>query len=125
LTFKAFVVEDNVAIRDSLVETLAELAGIVIAGVTGNQKAAVAWLTDPVNEWDVAIVDLVLEQGGSGLEVLRAIQNRKATQKMVVLSGAAGAEMRSQCEALGVDGIFDKSMDTDALLDYCVALARR
>jgi len=125
LALKAFVVEDNLSIRDSLVEALAELAGIETAGSARNQHDAVAWLTDAAHDWDIAIVDLVLEPGGgSGLDVLRALQQRRPGQRMVVLTGTAGAEMRRLCEALGADGVFDKAMETEALLDHCKAYAR-
>ena len=120
---KAFVVEDNASIRDSLVEALAELGDIETRGTAASEKAAVAWLTDPGNEWDIAIVDLVLVPGGgSGFGVLRALQGRKPHQKMVVLTGTASKEVRRQCEALGGDGVFDKSMETEALLEYCRSL---
>ena len=124
MTLKAFVVEDNVAIRSSLIEALRELTGIVTVGVAGSQKAAVAWLSDAANEWDVAIVDLILEPGGSGFGVLNVCRNRKPGQKMVVLTGTANPDVRKQCEALGSDGVFDKSIETDALIDYCLALAQ-
>jgi CheY-like chemotaxis protein len=121
---RAFVVEDNVAIRDSLVEALFELTGIVTNGVAGTEKAAIAWLTDAANEWDIAIIDLILEPGGSGFGVLNALRNRKPAQKMVVLTGTANPDVRKRCEALGSDGVFDKSIETDALMDYCLALAQ-
>jgi DNA-binding NarL/FixJ family response regulator len=124
LALKAFVVEDNVSIRDSLIEALAELTGIVTIGVAGTEKAAVAWMEDPANEWDLAIVDLILEPGGSGLGVLHACRDRKPERKVVVLTGTANPEVRRQCEALGSDRVFDKSMETDALLDWCLALAQ-
>lgn len=124
MTLKAFVVEDNVAIRASLIEALRELTGIVTVGVAGSQNAAVAWLSDAANEWDVAIVDLILEPAGSGFGVLNACRNRKPGQKMVVLTGTANPDVRKQCEALGSDGVFDKSIETDALIDYCLALAQ-
>lgn len=124
MVLRAFVVEDNVAIRDSLVEALLELTGIVTAGVAGTEKAAIAWLTDAANEWDIAIIDLILEPGGSGFGVLNACRNRKPEQKVVVLTGAANADVRAKCEALGSDGVFDKSIETDALMDYCLALAQ-
>jgi DNA-binding NarL/FixJ family response regulator len=117
-------VEDNVAIRNSLVEALSELAGIDTAGVAGTEKAAIAWLTNPANEWDLAIIDLILEPGGSGFGVLDACRNRKPEQKMVVLTGAANRDVRRKCEELGSDGVFDKSIETDALMDYCLGLAR-
>jgi CheY-like chemotaxis protein len=124
LALRAFVVEDNVAIRDSLVEALFELTGIVTNGVAGTEKAAIAWLTDAANEWDIAIIDLILEPGGSGFGVLNALRTRKPAQKMVVLTGTANPDVRKRCEALGSDGVFDKSIETDALMDYCLALAQ-
>lgn len=124
MALKAFVVEDNVSIRESLIEALAELAGIETAGVASSEKAAVAWLTDAANEWDIAIVDLILEPGGSGFGVLHALRDRRPGRKMVVLTGTAHPDVRRQCEALGSDGVFDKAIETDALLDYCAGLSR-
>lgn len=124
MALTAFVVEDNPSIRDSLAEALLELAGVVTGGVAGSEKAAIAWLTNAANHWDLAIVDLILEPGGSGFGVLHACRNRKPEQKVVVLTGAANADVRRQCEALGSDGVFDKSIETDALMDYCLALAQ-
>lgn len=125
MAVKAFVVEDNASIRDSLIEALAELAGIETTGTARNQNEAVAWLTDAAHPWDIAIIDLVLEPGGgSGFGVLRALQQRRPGQQMVVLTGTANAEVRRQCEALGADGVFDKAMETEALLDHCMAYAR-
>lgn len=125
MALQAFVVEDNASIRDSLIEALSELGNIETAGHAPNEKAAVAWLKDPANRWDIAIVDLVLEPGGgSGFGVLNALRQRGPTQKMVVLTGTASTDVRRKCQELGGDGVFDKSMETEALLDYCVALAR-
>ena len=124
MTLKAFVVEDNVSIRESLIEALRELAGIDTTGIAGSEKAAVAWLANAANQWDIAIVDLLLEPGGSGLGVLRACRDRKPGRKVVVLTATANPEVRRHCEELGCDGVFDKSMEIDALMDYCLELAR-
>ena len=124
MALKAFVVEDNLAIRESLIEALRELTGIETAGVAGSQKDAVAWLSNSDNEWDIVIVDLILEPGGNGFGVLTACRNRGPGRKVVVLTATANPDVRKQCEALGCDGVFDKSIETDALIDYCLALAR-
>ncbi len=121
MTLNAFVVEDNLSIRASLIEALSELAGVVTQGVASSEKAAVAWLTDPANHWDIAIIDLILERGGSGFGVLHALRDRKPERKMVVLTGTANPNVRKQCEALGCDRVFDKSIETDALIEWCVA----
>jgi DNA-binding NarL/FixJ family response regulator len=125
LALKAYVVEDQPAIRESLLEALAEIGGIEGAGWASTEKAAVAWLADPAHHWDIAIVDLILEpNGGSGFGVVQALRQRAVTQKVVVLTGSANAQVRQRCEDLGADGVFDKAMETEAMLDYCVALAR-
>lgn len=125
MTLKAFLVEDQPAIRDSLNEALTEITGIEPAGWAATEKAATAWLRDPQHHWDIAIVDLVLEPGGgSGFGVVQALQQRPATKKVVVLTATANAEVRRRCEEMGADGVFDKAMETEALLDYCVKLAR-
>jgi DNA-binding NarL/FixJ family response regulator len=125
LALKAFVVEDQAAIRDSLVEALAELGHIETAGWAATERDAIAWLRNPAHHWDVAVVDLVLEpNGGSGFGVLQSLRDRAATQKMVVLTATASPEVRRRCEEMGADGVFDKAMETEAMLDYCVALAR-
>lgn len=121
----AYIVEDNIGIRESLAEALAELAGIDIVGQTGRADEAIAWLSHPAHAWDVAIVDLLLDGRGTGLDVLRALRGRPSGRKVLVLTATASHVVREQCEALGSDGVFDKSMDTDALLDWCLALAGR
>ena len=125
MPLKAFIVEDNLSLRESLVEALAELAHVQTCGVAADEKSALAWLADPSIDFDIAIVDLVLEPGGNGFSVLRACRGRRGDQKVVVLTGmAANPEVRRHCEALGSDGVFDKSMDTDALIDWCLAQAQ-
>jgi DNA-binding NarL/FixJ family response regulator len=124
VTLKAFIVEDNLSIRESLVEALAELADVQTCGVAADEKSATAWLVDPSHEWDLAIVDLVLEPGGNGFGVLRALMRREPRRKVVVLTATANPDVRRQCEALGSDGVFDKSMETDALIDWCLAQSR-
>ena len=125
MALKAFVLDDQAQVREGLSEALSEIGGIETAGSAADEATAIAWLRDPAHHWDIAVIDLILEPGGgSGLAVLQALRDRKSTQKMVVLSGSAGPEIRRRCEALGADGVFDKAMETEALLDYCVALAR-
>ena len=58
---------------------------------------------------------------GSGLGVLAACRTRLPHQHMVVLSNYATPDIRMRCAQLGVDAVFDKSNEIDALIDYCIA----
>jgi two-component system, OmpR family, response regulator len=116
---KTYLVEDNPTIRDNLIATLEELASINAVGTADNENDGKEWLQKNPQLWDLAILDLFLKQG-SGLGVLAACKNRKPTQKVVVLSNYATADIRQRCAQLGVDAVFDKSNEIDALVDYCL-----
>jgi DNA-binding NarL/FixJ family response regulator len=125
VALKAFIVEDQPQVRQSLLEALDELAAIEAAGWAADERSAIAWLRNPEHHWDIAVVDLVLEPGGgSGFGVLQALRDRPVTKKMVVLTGTANPQVRRRCEDMGADGVFDKAMETEAMLDYCAALSR-
>ena len=115
---KTYIVEDNATIRENLIGTLEELAGIESLGWADTESAARAWLARSA-EWDLAIVDLFLKQG-SGLGVLDAFRSRRPGQRVVVLSNYATTDMRKRCSQLGADAVFDKSNEIDALVDYCM-----
>jgi two-component system, OmpR family, response regulator len=123
-TLKTFIVEDNQTIRENLVGTLEELAAVSAVGHAATENEARAWLRENRDAWHLAIVDLFLKQG-SGLGVLQEILVRQAWQQVVVLSNYATAEVRKRCDALGVDAVFDKSNEIDALVDFCIAQAAR
>jgi len=116
---KTYIVEDNPTIRENLIGTLEELARIDAVGTADTENEGKAWLTANRDNWDLAIVDLFLKQG-SGLGVLAACRDRPSTQKVVVLSNYATADIRQRCAQLGVDAVFDKSNEIDALVDYCI-----
>lgn len=119
MRLKTYIVEDNPTIRENLIGTLEELARIDAVGTADTENEGKAWLAENRDNWDLAIVDLFLKQG-SGLGVLAACRDRPSTQKVVVLSNYATADIRQRCAQLGVDAVFDKSNEIDALVDYCI-----
>ena len=119
MRLKTYLVEDNPTIRDNLIATLEELVDIDAVGTSESENEAKAWLLGNPQNWDLAILDLFLKQG-SGLGVLSACRNRKPSQKIVVLSNYATADIRQRCAQLGVDAVFDKSNEIDALVEFCL-----
>ena len=118
MRLKTYLVEDNPTIRDNLIATLEELADIETVGTSDSENEAKVWLQENPQQWDLAILDLFLKQG-SGLGVLAACRDRKPSQKVVVLSNYATSDIRQRCAQLGVDAVFDKSNEIDALVEYC------
>ncbi|MDM0002931.1 response regulator transcription factor [Variovorax sp. J22P240] len=123
MTFKTYLVEDNPVIRDNLVGFLEDIADATVIAHASGEAEAVSWLRNHRDSWDVAIVDLFLDQG-NGLGVVDACRKRSAHQKVVVLSNYATPDMRARSKAMGADAFFDKSAEIDLLLDYCEKLSR-
>jgi two-component system OmpR family response regulator len=85
--------------------------------------SAHAWLASG-HHWDLLVVDLFLASGfRHGL--LKRLGRRTPTQKVVVFSNYVNAGVRKRCAQLGVDAVFDKSTEIDALLDYCARQCAR
>lgn len=119
--FRGFVLEGNAPARGALVEGLAELAGVTTVGYAGEEQAALAWLTDPANDWDIAVVDIHLGAGGSGYRVLESLARRQPHQRVVVWTAFADTPMRSRCLELGADRVFDRATENADFMDYCMA----
>jgi two-component system OmpR family response regulator len=117
---RTYIVEDNATIRENLIGTLEELAGVASLGWAETETEAKRWLAEHEQSWDLAIVDLFLKEG-SGLGVLEACRDRAGGRRVVVLSNYATNDMRKRCIQLGADAVFDKSNEIDALIDYCMA----
>ena len=118
-SLRAYVVEDNPTLRDSLISTLEELTCVRVVGTGSAQGQADGWLAGHVHGWDLLIVDLFLK-GGSGMHLLQQLAVHEPWQKVIVFSNYVDTAVRKRCAQLGVDAVFDKSTEFDALVDYCV-----
>lgn len=118
MEIRAFVVEDNANLRENLTGALEELTCVKVVGGCGTEEEGLTWMSDPKHVWDLAIIDLFLRQG-SGIRLAQRIVRQRPTQKIVVFSNYVNASVRKRCAQLGVDAVFDKSTEIDALVDYC------
>ena len=123
-SLQAYLVEDNVLVRDNLIAALEELAPLHFVGSAADESVALQWLSAERDVCDLVIVDIFL-RSGSGLGVIAAARRRLPGAALVVLSNYATDEMRARCLAGGADRVFDKSRDIDVLVAYCTALAQR
>jgi two-component system OmpR family response regulator len=112
-----FVVEDNEEIQENLVGALEELTCVKVVGSTATEEGALEWVAGH-SDWDMLIVDLFLK-GGSGMRLMQRVERARPEQKIIVFSNYVNPSVRKRCAQLGVDAVFDKSTEIDALVDYC------
>lgn len=120
---RVVLIEDSPALQQLLAGMIADIAGIEIIGAVDAEDQALAAIEQ--YHPDVAIIDLELNQG-SGLNVLREIYakpDRYRGLHAVVFSNHAHASVRERCRMLGASAFFDKTFQTDDLLDYLQGVA--
>ncbi len=116
-----YVVEDNPGLCETLVGTLQELTCVRVIGTGHTEAQAAAWLAQHASQWDLLVVDLFL-RGGSGMHLVEHLGPRTPGQKVVLFSNYVSAGVRKRGAQIGVDAVFDKATEIDALVDYCARL---
>ncbi len=122
MCMNAFIVEDSAVILHSLIAALEDLTEIRVVGTAPDEQTAVRWMKNAEVGCDLVIIDIFL-RSGSGLGVLRAMNQMPGHARRVVLTNYVTAELRNRCTELGADRVFDKSSELDSLISYCGRIA--
>lgn len=122
MAIRIFLVEDMQHVHGVLGELLSTLGDFELVDYRRTEAEAKLWLDENPGGWDLAIVDLVLEQG-TGMAVIP--KARQAADRdggrVVVFSDYASDGIHQHCRKLGADAVFLKSQVQD-LMDYCAEM---
>jgi DNA-binding NarL/FixJ family response regulator len=122
VSVRVFLVEDMKQVQGVLADLLGSLGDFRLVGTTRTEAESKLWLQENPGGWDLAIIDLVLDQG-TGMSVIP--NARKAAESgggnIVVFSDYASDGIRNHCLKLGADAVFLKSQ-TQEFMDYCSEL---
>ncbi len=109
------------SVQRALADLLASLGEFRIVNIAATEAEAKLWLSEHGGEWDLAVLDLVLDQG-TGLAVIpRARASAAKGATIVVFSDYASDGIRKHCLKLGADAVFLKTQ-TQEFMDYCSEL---
>ena len=114
-----FLVADNQMIREHLIPALEDLGSASVIAIAQSEPEAIAWLARHKGQWDLAVVDLFLEEG-NGLGVVDWCRGRGPHQRVAVLTNYATDTMRKACLDAGADAFFDKSTELEAFFEFCL-----
>ena len=122
MELRVFLVEDLQNLRTLLKDLFSTMGGTQLVDCAGTEAEASLWLTDHPDDWDLAIVDLVLEQG-SGMNVIRKAKRVHPAGKVAVFSSYASPGVRAHCLGLGADAVFQKNQ-TGEFIEWLEQLRR-
>lgn len=122
MSVRVFLVEDMQQVQGILADLLATLGDFRLVQASATEAEAKLWLEEHPGEWDLAVVDLVLDQG-SGMGVIPKAREAgtASTGRVVVFSDYASNGIRKHCLRLGADAVFLKSQMRE-FMDYCSEL---
>ena len=119
---EVFLVEDLKNIQSAMTQMLQGLGDLHIAAMVSTEAEALGWLEQNPGAWQLAVIDLVLEQG-SGMGVISRARRVSPTGHIVVFSNFVTPGIRAHCLRLGADAAFDKNSELSEFAEYCADLA--
>lgn len=122
MAVEVFLVEDQQQMQSVLADLLHSVGDFRIVGQSSTEAEALAWLDQNRGEWQLAVIDLVLDQG-SGISVIVRARLRGGRAKVVVLSSFVSPGIRKHCLKLGADAAFQKDHDMQDFIRFCADLA--
>jgi len=117
-----FLVEDQQQMQSVLRDLLLSVGDFRIVGTAATEAEALNWLDHHRGEWDLCVIDLVLEQG-SGISVIVRARLRGGGAKVAVLSSFVSPGIRKHCLKLGADGAFQKDKDLHEFIRFCADIS--
>ena len=121
MTVRVFLVEDMKHVQEIVADLLTSLGDFRLVKAIGNEAEARLWLVEHPGAWDLAVIDLVLDQGSGMGVVSRARESAGRRGRVIVFSDYASDGIRKHCLRLGADAVFLKSQ-TREFMDYCSEL---
>lgn len=105
---RTFIVEDAVNMQAALQDLVCSVVDAQIVGVVASEASALQWAEEHAGGWDLAIVDLTLEQG-DGFNIVRHLKRSPGCGAVVVFSAYVTDVISRHCASLGADAVFHKT----------------
>lgn len=102
------LVEDSPMMQERLRQLISEISELTLIGVADTQTDAIKIIKEMKPDW--VILDLQLAEG-SGMEVLRSIQQESRDSSVAVLTNSYYPQYQKKCLNLGAKYFLDKSRD--------------
>jgi DNA-binding NarL/FixJ family response regulator len=119
---RVIIADDSEIMREHLADALSNLANLEIVGSasSGSQAFESIRRLNP----DVVVLDIRMP-GGSGIDVLEQIKRDTTCPVVIMFTNYPFPQYRKKCEQAGADFFFEKSSESQRLIETIEALADR
>lgn len=113
---RVLIVEDSLIIQDRLAELFKAPDDFRVIGIADSESSAQAVLT--TQDFDVAIVDMMLARVGRGTDVIKQIRihQNNTYPLVIVLTNFVNPQFATSAKAAGADYFLDKSNDFEKVV---------
>lgn len=120
MTLDVLLIDDSRMMQEALTDLLTEIGGYRVVATVATEMDAQDWLQRHEGAWNVAILDLVLQEG-SGFNVLRRSRVKPGQERIIVLSEFMSPAIAQKCLDWGAAAVFRKS-EVKQLADFLTRL---
>ena len=106
--------------QSALVDLFNALGGFDVLATVSTETEATEWLYRHRGQWQLATLDLLLDEG-SGFNLIQRCKLEPDGGQVVVLSDFVTPVVRDRCLELGADAVFHKS-EAKEFADYVLKL---
>jgi len=118
---RVVLVDDSALMRQRLSTLLGSLPSVAVAGTAGDVPGAIA-LVDALHP-DLVVLDVELENGGKGIDVLEHVVQRYSDMQVIALSNYTWQAMRDAYLAAGAKAFFDKALEFEQARQWVAELS--
>lgn len=117
-----YLVDDSAIIRSRLLTLFGDIDGLDVVGQAGDALTALKEIREL--HPDLVILDVQMT-GMSGIELLPQIKSLTPSPIVMMLTNFPFPQFRNRCKECGCDYFFDKSKETDDMLNVVQELVDR
>ena len=117
---KILIADDSDILRNHLITIISELDGVKIVGESQDTKSAIRDINK--NKPDLVILDIRMP-GEGGIHVLKVVKEKNPKLIVIIFTDYPYPQYRIKCLESGADYFFDKSTETEKMIESVKKLA--
>ncbi|MBL7067943.1 MAG: response regulator transcription factor [Candidatus Marinimicrobia bacterium] len=119
---KILIADDSDILRNHLITIISELDGVKIVGESQDTKSAIRDINK--NKPDLVILDIRMP-GEGGIHVLKVVKEKNPKLIVIIFTDYPYPQYRIKCLESGADYFFDKSTETEKMVETVKRLAKQ